>query len=255
MRDDDGSTIALSARVCRPAGDRLARVVVINHGSPADSAARPYMELQKCDDEASQWFLRRGYIVVYALRRGYGDTGGNWAENYGRCAQADYYDAGLESARDIGAIVDYATALPFARHDGAVVIGQSAGGWGTIAYASQPHPKVAAFIVMAGGRGGHRDGIPDSNCHPERLADAARRYGATSRTPMLWIYAQNDSYFGPPIAVAVHDAFTASGGKATLVQPPSYGRDGHHLFFGRGGSALWGPPVQAYLDAQGAGSP
>lgn len=254
MRDDDGSSIALAARVCRPAGNAPARVVIINHGSPVRSDARPRMQLEECDSEASQWFLQRGYIVVYALRRGYGDTGGNWAETYGGCRNPDYVHAGLETARDIDAIVDYATGLPFARHDGAVVIGQSAGGWGTIAYSSHPHPKVAALIVFAGGRGGHRNDMPNSNCHPERLAEAAGVFGRTSGSPMLWVYTRNDTFFPPALVEALHGAFTASGGQALLVQPASYDDEGHHLFLGDGGSTIWGPLMTRYLDQQGVGA-
>ncbi len=250
VTDAQGQTTQLQARICRPAGDAPGRLVVINHGSPPDAAARPKMQLGNCDQEAAQWFLSRGYVVAFALRRGYGATGGAWAENYGGCADANYTQAGLETARDINAIVDYAAALPFVRHDGAVVVGQSAGGWGAIAYDSQPHPKVAAFVVMAGGRGGHQDGVPNRNCRPERLADAAGRYGATAGTPMLWVYAANDSYFAPAIAVALHDAFDAAGGKAELEQPGPYDGDGHRLFFGLGGSAVWGPMVERYLNRQ-----
>ncbi len=251
MRDDDGSRVTLSTRVCRPPGDAPARVVVINHGSPARADARPRMQLEDCDSEASQWFPRRRDIVVYALRRGYGETGGNWAETYGSCRDPDYVHAGLETARDIGAIVDYAIALPFARPDGAIVVGQSAGGWGTIAYASLPHPKVAALVVFAGARCGHRDDMPDSNCRPERLAEAAGVFGGTSRSPMLWIYARNDIFFRPEIAEAVHAAFTRAGGQATLVQPASYDDEGHRLFLGDGRPAIWGPPVTRYLEARG----
>lgn len=59
----------------------------------------------------------------------------------------------------------------------AVVVGQSAGGWGTIAYAGAQHPNVAAFVVMADGRGGHRDFRANNNCRPDLLANAAGRFG------------------------------------------------------------------------------
>src|ERR1039458_3569281 len=36
-----------------------------------------------CDQEAAQWFLTRAYVVAFPLRRGYGATGGKWAESYG----------------------------------------------------------------------------------------------------------------------------------------------------------------------------
>ncbi len=248
--DAAGQTLRLQARVCRPAGDAPGRLVVINHGSPPNAAERPRMQLGACDQEAAQWFLSRGYVVAFALRRGYGATGGAWAEGYGNCAEADYARAGLETARDIDAVVGYATALPFVQRNGAVVVGQSAGGWGAIAYDSQPHPKVAAFIVMAGGRGGHQDDVPNRNCHPERLAEAAGHYGATAATPMLWVYAANDSFFAPTIAAAMHDAFVAAGGRAELEQPGPYDGDGHRLFSGPGGSAVWGPMVERYFAQQ-----
>jgi dienelactone hydrolase len=114
------------------------------------------------------------------------------------------------------AAVDFLTRLPEVKPSNAIVVGQSAGGWGAIAYASAPHPKVAAFVVMAGGRGGHRDNRPHNNCRPDLLADSAGHFGKTARTPMLWIY----------------------------------GTDGHKLFFGSRGSAVWSPLVERYLMQQ-----
>lgn len=253
VTDASGAQHLLQARVCYPAmtGDAPARLAVINHGSPPSASARPTMQLGRCDQEAARWFTRRGYAVIFALRRGYGATGGDWAESYGGCARADYVHAGLETARDIAAVMDYATALPGVRPDGAVVVGQSAGGWGAIAYDSQSHPKVAAFVAMAGGRGGHEDNVPNQNCHPEQLAEAAGRFGATASTPMLWVYAANDSYFAPQIADALHQAFTGAGGKAELERPGPYDGDGHRLFFGPGGSAVWGPMIERYLTQRG----
>jgi hypothetical protein len=116
VRMDNGSHILV--RVCRPATDTPVRLVVINHGSPPDPAARPRMQVGRCDQEAAQWFLTRGY----------GATGGEWAETYGGCDHADYFHAGLETARDIDAAVQALTSLPFVTPDNAVIVGQSAGG-------------------------------------------------------------------------------------------------------------------------------
>ncbi|MEJ1975094.1 MAG: hypothetical protein WDN49_02560 [Acetobacteraceae bacterium] len=249
-----GVVVAQQAVLCRPAGSQAARLVVIAHGSPPDAAGRPRMQLGWCGSEASQWFVQRGYAVAYFLRPGYGATGGVWTEGYRTCDVDGYAGAGRETAHAIAAAIDAATRLPGIRPDGVVVVGQSAGGWGAVAYDSLPHPKVAAFISMAGGRGGHEHDLPNSNCHPENLAAAAGRFGTTATTPMLWVYAANDSFFAPAIAVAMHDAFTAAGGKAALEQPGPYRRDGHRLFSGQGGSAVWGPMVERYL-AQMSASP
>jgi dienelactone hydrolase len=239
--------VQLHARLCLPDTTSPATLVLINHGSPPVASDRPKMTLGRCDQEAAQWFLNRGYAVAFVLRRGYGETGGEWAEDQFGCGHPEFVHGGLETAIDMDAAVEFLTRLPEVKPQEAIVVGQSAGGWGAIAYASAPHPKVAAFIVMAGGRGGHRDNKPHNNCRPDLLADAAGHFGKTARTPMLWIYTENDSYFAPAIARAMYRAFTSAGGVADFEQPGPYGKDGHRLFFGPGGSAVWGPLVDRYL--------
>lgn len=249
--DETGSTHYLDARLCRPANvDGPVPLVIIAHGSPPNGAERPRMHLASCSGEAEEWFLRRGYAVMMALRRGYGTTGGAWAETFGRCEHADFVKAGRETARDLDAQVAFGTKLPGIRADGVTVVGVSAGGWGTIAYDSLPHPLVTRFVVMAAGRGGHRNGMPNENCAPDRLAAAAGEYGKTASTPMLWIYAENDTFFAPHIADAEYAAFTANGGIATYVHAPRFRNEGHFLFGGRGGSEIWGPHVSEYLAGQ-----
>src|SRR5260221_10140282 len=150
-----------------------APVGVIAHGSPLPPLARPGMKPVSCDSEVARWFLERGFVVVSGMRRGYDETGGSWAEGYGSCSSADYVQAGLETARDLAAMVEYAAALPFARPAGIVVVGQSAGGWGSIAYNAAPHPRVTAVVNMAGGRGGHFQRQAGSKCPPDLLGEAA----------------------------------------------------------------------------------
>ena len=247
INDPSGHAWLMQGRICRPDGVKQPQLVIINHGSPPSAADRPTMALAHCNNEAAQWFLRRHYAVVFALRLGYGATGGPWTEGEARCDDADYFAAGLETARQIDAIVNYAVTLPNVDPRDVIVIGQSAGGWGTLAYDSMPHPKVGAFVNMAGGRGGHYRQIANNNCHSERLVDAAARFGKTATTTMLWIYTGNDSYFAPSIARSIDDAFQQAGGRVLLYRPASYGKDGHKLFFGDNGSAIWGPLVASYL--------
>ena len=69
--------------------------------------------------------------------------------------------------------------------DNIIVVGQSAGGWGSIALASQNPATVKAVIVFAAGRGGRVDGKPNNNCNPGRLVAATADFGKTARAPML----------------------------------------------------------------------
>jgi dienelactone hydrolase len=210
-------------------------------------AARIRVGPPSCDGEAFRWFLDRGYAVLASVRRGFGATGGPYAEDQGPCERADFVGPGLESARDVAATVDYAATLPFLRPQGMVVVGLSTGGFATIAYNSIAHPRVGALINMSGGRGGHHDQRPNNNCNPDGLAEAAGTFGARAATPMLWVYTANDSFFSPAIAGAMYAAFTRAGGKADYQAMPGFGSDGHDMFLQRGGSAIWGPLVERYL--------
>jgi pimeloyl-ACP methyl ester carboxylesterase len=247
-----GTPQGLYTRLCRPPGETPARVVIYVHGTPADVAARARVGPPSCDNEAFTWFLRRGYAVLASVRRGYGQTGGAYAENQGSCDNADFINPGLAAAQDVAATVDYAATLPFLRPQGMVVVGLSTGGFTTIAYDSIAHPRVTALINMSGGRGGHHNLQPNSNCNPNGLAVATARFGATASTPMLWIYTANDSFFSPQIASAMYAAFAQAGGRAEFDPLPAFGSDGHDMFLLPGGSAIWGPLVDRYLASRPA---
>lgn len=241
-----GSTLV--TRVMKSPGEARQPLVVINHGSPADSSQRTKMEPPRYS-ALSSWFLARGYVVALPLRRGYGETGGAWAEAYGRCETPDYYSAGLQSAADVQATIDFMRTQPYVAPDRTLVVGQSAGGWATVALSSRNPPGVPGMINFAGGRGGHQKlpGGGIGNCTPDALVQAAARYGATARVPLLWIYAENDSFFEPALARRMAAAYDAAGGKATYRPVGAFGRDGHSLASSDSGAPIWQPLVQSFL--------
>ena len=241
-----GST--LIATVTRPPGEARSPLVVINHGSPADGSQRPKIERPRYS-ALSSFFLSRGYVVALPLRRGYGESGGDWAEGYGSCELADYFNAGLQGAADIQATLDFMRAQPYVAPDRTIVVGQSAGGWATVALSSRNPAGVAGMISFAGGRGGHQKlaGGGVGNCAPRSLVDAAAKYGATARVPMLWIYAENDSFFEPSLAKRMVEAYDGAGGKATYRPVGAFGRDGHSLAGSSNGSSVRLPLVDSFL--------
>ena len=93
--------------------------------------------------------------------------------------------------------------------------------------------------------------IVDADCivAPQALERMFGDYGKTARIPMLWIYTENDMYFGPELPRQWHAAYVATGGQAQLVQFPPQGDDGH-LLFSRF-PQLWQPKVAEFLDVQG----
>jgi dienelactone hydrolase len=240
----DRSGRQLQVRVLRPAGEGPFPIAVINHGSPESGSKRTEMQVPTFR-VLSEWLLARGYLVALPLRRGYGVAGGRWDESYGRCERPDYVAAGSETARDIEAVIAALSNRPFVQKSKTVVFGQSAGGWGSLALASRNPPNVIAYVNFAGGRGGHRNGQPHSNCAPEELVHAAAQFGRTARQPTLWLYAENDSYFAPGLARQMQQAFVQAGGRANLLLLPPVGEDGHRLI--SAGAALWGPAVEKFL--------
>jgi dienelactone hydrolase len=240
------SGAVLQTRVLKPAGPGPFALAVVSHGSPPDASQRPTMQVPTYAS-ASNWLLRRGYMVALPLRRGYGETGGPWLENFGSCSSPDYYRAGLTTAEDIRTAADFLRDRSDVRRDRVLLVGASAGGWGSLAAASQNPPGVSAVINFAGGRGGHQPKV--GNCAPQRLVAAAGRYGSTARIPTLWLYAANDSFFAPDLARKMFDAYVRAGGRAEFVALPAFGSDGHQLFGVADGRALWQPSVAKFLDA------
>jgi dienelactone hydrolase len=239
------SGAVMQTRVLRPAGPGPFPLAIVSHGSPPDAAQRPAMQVPTYAS-ASNWLLERGYMVALPLRRGYGETGGPWLENFGSCSTPDYYRAGLTTAEDIRTAADLLRDRSDVRRDRVLLVGVSAGGWGSLAAASQNPLGVFAVLNFAGGRGGHHPKV--GNCAPQRLVVAAGRYGSTARIPTLWLYAANDSFFAPDLARKMFDAFVRAGGRAEFVALPAFGSDGHQLFGAADGRALWQPPVEKFLD-------
>ena len=86
-------------------------------------------------------------------------------------------------------------------------------------------------------------------CDEAALVDAFRAFGASAKTPMLWIYAQNDHFFGPSLARNLLAAFEEGGDQVTFVAPAPFGEDGHRLFSQKG-APIWTPIVDDFLRAQ-----
>lgn len=248
IKDAQGHEWTMRGHVCRPPAQAQVPLAVVNHGSISNKAEREVMEPESCDGPIARWFVAHGFAAAFVLRLGHGKSGSPWLEAF-HCTRAGFRQSGLETARQIQAIVEAASRLPHISADRVVVVGHSAGGWGTIAYASQAHANVVAAINISGGRGGHYLNLPNSNCHPEHLIEAAADFGETAKLPMLWVYARNDSFFGPTLVQALQRAFSAAGGTARLVETAASGSEGHALFYEN--PDIWGPLFADYLAQRG----
>jgi len=248
----DGKEFRLAVHVFRPSGAGPFPLVVINHGTPISIAdarkQKPGFSL------ASAWFAEQGYIVVVAQRPGFGQSDGPYLEPSGACANRDYVRDGRQTAAVESAIIRTASGLPRVDPSKIIVVGQSAGGFGAIALGDAPPPGVIGIISFAGGRGG------DDHEHicsgADRLAQAARTFGAANRVPQLWLYAVNDHFFPPAVAHLLFDAYEAgSKPPVRFVQLPPFDGDGHKTL-GYAEPAVWAGPVATFLsDVQRPAAP
>lgn len=241
LETDDGR-FDLETTFFRPDGLGPFPLIVINHGSPREAARRRAPRWRPVQE--ARWFMERGFAVAVPMRRGYAGSGGDWAERYGPCDQARYYEAGLETARDIRAAALSLAARPDIDPNRILLLGQSAGGFGALAAASQGLPGLRAVINFAGGRGSRKTGLV---CSQAALIDAVSRYGRTSGVPTLWLYSDNDGFFPPALAHAMHSAYRDAGGQAEFAALPPFGADGHAVFSSDAAMPLWTGIVERFL--------
>src|SRR4030081_3757400 len=158
--------IPMFAYLVRPVGDGPFPLVIMNHGVSLNARERSFFPLVEFRD-AAIWFARRGYLVVAPTGPGYGAGAldvpelGLFSVFYsmiGACENPNFRDAGMAAALLDKWIIDYITDQKMAVPNSAIVIGQSAGGWGAIALSSQNLASVKAIITFAAGRGGRVGG-------------------------------------------------------------------------------------------------
>src|SRR3979490_157286 len=165
------------AYLVRPVGDGPFPLVIMNHGvslNPIDRSFFPLVEFR----DAAKWFAKRGYLVVAPVGTGYGAAAidipehglyGPFFSKVGKCSNPNFRAPGLAVAQVDLWIIDYLATEKRIIPKDVIVIGQSAGGWASIALSSLNPPQVKAIITFAAGRGGSVDGKPNNNCAPDGM--------------------------------------------------------------------------------------
>jgi dienelactone hydrolase len=242
------ANLTLEATLYLPDGPGPFPLVMLSHGTPRQVRDRR----ERVRFEAQSWkFITWGFAVVVPMRRGYGGSGGSYAEDEGWCETARYYEAGLASAHDLEATLRFIQPHPAINSRAVILAGHSAGGFASLALASWGPPGLRGVINFGGGRGSRADKL----CSPPELIDAFGRFGRTVRVPTLWIYAENDTFFPPPLVRQLLKAFQAGGGPAQLVMLPPFHQEGHFVFSDVRGLSVWEPAVKQFLQRLGVSQP
>ena len=251
VKDGYGKSIAMPIKVSFFVDDETPAprpVLVINHGRASEGAARAAMGGYR-PTEVIRWFASLGFVVAVPTRIGYGQTGGDDVEDSGACSRKSY-DPGLQAAaQQTLAVIEAMRARADTVKDRTVVVGQSYGGATSVAVAARNPPGVVAAVNFAGGSGGNPKTNAREPCAPVQLQRLFADYGRSARVPMLWVYTENDQYWGAEYPKAWLAAFRDAGGRAEFVQFPPNGADGHGLF--TQAPAVWQSAVREFLRAQG----
>jgi dienelactone hydrolase len=236
----------LVATTYMPKGPGPYPLIVLNHGSPPDARDRPkigrYRELPQI-----RKFVELGFAVIVPIRRGFGATGGSFAEDFGSCQHPDYTSAGNEAAKDVLATIAFAKTLPQINQDYIVLVGQSAGGFASLAAASFAPRGLIAVVNFSGGRGGNPSKHPGIPCGPQQMVQTIRYFAATTSVPVLWHYVQNDLFFEPEIVATWFASFQAAGGRGQMIVEPPFGRNGHGMFAVEESIPIWLPYFEKFL--------
>lgn len=223
-------------------------VLVLGHGRAPDAASRAALGRFKYSAN-SRWLTQLGFMVAVPTRVGYGESGGEDVEDTGDCRRKNYPPGYKAAAEQNLKVLEVMRHRPDTAKDKAVMVGQSFGGATAITTAALNPPGVQATINFAGGGGGNPDTQPQNPCAPSMLEAMFGHYGKTARTPTLWIYTENDMYFGPKLPKEWFDAFKANGGVGDYVRFPANGKNGHGLF--TQDPDVWKPLVLEFLKANG----
>jgi dienelactone hydrolase len=248
-----GGRTTLAITILRPSGDGPFGAVILNHGVPLTERGRR-LESPEMLLHTAMAFAQRGYAVLMPLRRGFGATGGEFAEDPGACAAADYRAGERAAAADVLAAYDFARRLPYVDAKRMILAGQSAGGVAALYSAAQAPAGLVAVLAFGAGRGADplHPGVP---CAGERLAVVFDEVGRTLEAPALLYYAQNDRFFGPEASRGWFARLKAGGARAEYVLQPPFGANGHYVFTDAAGSAQWLPVVERFLERHGISFP
>jgi dienelactone hydrolase len=238
--------------IFRPQGDGPFPLVVFNHGRavPAKRASQG----PNRPETLARYLVNKGFVVMAPTRVGYAETYGDFdPEEKGSCRSPQFEPMSIAASDQVLATVEHAKTLPYVDATRWIVSGISVGGLTTVATVGRNPPGLLGGINFAGGSGGDPESQPGQPCSPNSIAHYWGGLAKTAKAPMLWLYWQNDKYWGEEVPRKWHKAWTDGGGQAALTMFPPAGEDGHNGI--NTDMDHWLPVVDAFLVQLGFNKP
>jgi dienelactone hydrolase len=159
----------------------------------------------------------------------------------------------IAASDQVLATVEFAKTLPYVDASRWLVAGQSVGGLTAVATVGRAPTGLIGGINFSGGTGGFPDTKPGNPCNPYATTQYWGEIAKNAKVPMLWLYWENDKYWGADIPKAWHKAWVDGGGKAQFKGLAAVGEDGHSGL----GTDMdhWLPVVDAFLNQLGFDKP
>ena len=214
-------------------------IMLVSHGTLSSAKERQELTPRGANDSDVRLlraYAQRGWLAVYILRRGYGQSDGPIPIPVTKCDGTpptiqEFFDA---DADDLQATLASIGQREDADMSHIVTLGVSGSGLSVVALGTR---NILGLKVIVNISGGLRTTSCSNAQNYQRLVDAARHYGAKSRVPNLWYYAETDDYAPGPTVAEMRSAFLEGGGYAKLTH---YGTitdsvtgkevDGHQLW-------------------------
>ncbi len=216
-------------------------IALITHGSTDSPAQRLNQHVGSLEPQARD-FAWRGYLAVAVMRRGFGSSDGPLPAPT-TCPVKSYTNRFNADADDLQGALEAVAKRPDADAGTAIAVGVSAGGPAVMALGARNPAGLKAVINVSGG-------LVSLACPKEEvLIDAVKTFTAGNKVPQLWIYAANDSLFGPPLVDRMHETALDAGADVKIIRLDNMGRDGHDIFATADGRFSWLAETDGFLRA------
>jgi len=229
-------------------------IMLTTHGTTGAPKVRQDMIPRGMNDSNVRMlrsYAQRGWLSVYVLRRGYGQSDGPTPVTNVKCDGSpptlqDFMDA---DADDLEATLAYIGQREDADTSRVMALGVSGGGAAVVAMSARNIPGLKVVVNISGGV--HLFAC-DANKNAARMVETMRHYGTQSKVPNLWYYAESDGLFPSQTVADMRAAFLEGGGYAKLFQYPKLTDfktdkvvDGHRLWSSRASTIM--VDVDGYL--------